>query len=69
MTGADDWKGEHLIRKVPADPNEARRVVSNVWHERRRVAGDSVPAHDAHKEWARWAVFGQTRKPSSPVKP
>jgi len=42
----DDWRGEELIRKKPnrAEKDaENRRIVTSVYHEKRRKAGIPVP--------------------------
>lgn len=69
MTMDDDWKGEHFIRNVKSEGiAECRRVMSMTWHKKRRAKGQHAPAADRHSEWARWAVFGQKRTPTGPVK-
>lgn len=60
---SDDWKGEHHIKRRCVDrAHEGRRVMSMVWHEKRRRAGIETPNKAAHNEWRQWALY-RTRPP------
>lgn len=62
---ADDWKGEHLIRKSvtkDASESEVRRLVSTIAHQNRRAAGIQHPAAKAHGRFILSALIDLTKK-------
>lgn len=55
----DDWKGEGFIRAGISEKqrkSEAQRVISMVYHEKRRAKGDPAPAAARHSKFMRVAL-------------
>lgn len=61
---AEDWKGEHLIRKSitkQESKSEVRRLVSTIAHQNRRAKGIQHPAAKAHGQFILSALIDLTK--------